>query len=489
MKTHARLAFCAVLLVFSFVISVKAAAKARKPPSQNVLLILSDDLTACLASYGNNVCKTPSLDRLSREGVRFERAFCQYPVCGPSRASLMSGLYPNTTKMLSNSSETGAFKASNPKLSNHPSIGEFLRRKGYFSARVSKIYHMGIPGGIETGAPGGDDPASWDWVYNILGPETRSPGNLELLSPKRTHFGSNFSRIILPDEHEATQTDVLAAQQAIAILESRSNFDRQPFFLAVGFVRPHVPLVAPKRIYGQYPDSAMPLPLVPKGDLDDVPTPAAAMENMGRYGMNPEQQRQSIAGYYASVTFMDEQVGKLLAALDRLHLRTNTVVIFASDHGYNLGEHGCWQKLSLFEESTRVPLIISAPGFETSAGKTTRGIVELIDIYPTIADLLGFKEDLPLLLQGSSLRPLLENPSRPDWSKSVAYTVTHQKGESVRTEQWRYSKWGGEGEELYDLAKDPNEFANLAQNPDYTAQLKRMRQLLEATRERSSRDQ
>lgn len=437
------------------------ATAARQP---NILLIVSDDLTACLGCYGNDVCRTPHLDRLAGEGVRFDRAYCQYPVCGPSRASFMSGLYPNRTKVLRNSKTIGSYRAINPELADHPSIGGLLRRNGYFSARVSKIYHMGVPGGIEAGEPGGDDPDSWDRAFNLMAPETFSPGRLELLSPKRRHFGSNFARVIVPDDRQATQADHMAATQAIAILENRAKaVPDQPFFLAVGFVRPHVPLVALRRLFERYPESDVQRPSVPPGDLNDVPEPARGMENERRYGMNELQQRQAIAAYYASVSFMDEQVGRLLDALDRLHLRDETVVVFTSDHGYNLGEHDCWQKLSLFEESTRVPLIISVPGLDESAGKATPAIVELIDLYPTLADLAGLSEEAPSILHGISLRPLLEDPDRADWPKDAAYTVTYRDGESIRTPRWRYNRWGTEGEELYDHENDPQEFRNLAE--------------------------
>ena len=458
-----------------------SALETDQPP--NVLLIVADDLAACLGCYGNNVCETPNLDRLADEGVLFDRAYCQYPVCGPSRASFMSGLYPGTTQMMGNSKQSGAFKVSNPSIAQHPSIGEFLRSNGYYSARVSKIYHMGVPGGIEAGEPGGDDPASWDWTYNVLAPETFSPGTLELLSPKRPHYGSNFARVIVPNELAATQADVLAAQQAVAVLENRKKAaPDQPFFLAVGFVRPHVPLVAPKRLFAKYPAEQMQLPFVPEGDLQDVPAPAAAMENEGRYGMDEQQQRQSVAGYYASVSFMDEQVGRLLEALDRLDLRRNTVVIFTSDHGYNLGEHHCWQKLSLFEESTRVPLLISAPGFSENAGKSAAGVVELVDLYPTIADLTGLAHKAPGILQGRSLRPLLEAPEEAESPKQFAYTVTHQQGESIRTPHYRYNRWGKQGEELYDHAADPHEFRNLAASDQHQPVLDEMRGLLEQAR-------
>jgi choline-sulfatase len=467
-----------------FVLCLLCLPLVHRAAPMNVLLIMSDDLTACLSCYGNATCRTPNLDRLAREGVLFERAYCQYPVCGPSRASFMSGLYPNATKLTGNQKQVGSYKLSNKQLANHPSIGEFLRKNGYFSARVGKIYHMGIPGGVEIGEPGGDEPDSWDYAYNVLAPETFSPGKHELLSPKRAHMGSNFSRLIVPDEQIATQHDVLAAQQAIAIMENRQkSAPDKGFFLAVGFVRPHVPLVAPKRLFDQYPPEKMKLPHVPEGDLDDVPKPAAAMDNMPRYGMNEEQQRQAMAGYYASVSFMDEQVGKVLAALERLDLRKNTIVVFSSDHGYNLGEHHCWQKLSLFEESTRVPFIISAPGF--AAGKKASGIIEMLDLYPTLADLLDLKDKAPSILQGQSLRPLLENPERRDWSKTHAYTITHLQGESIRTARWRYNRWGKEGEELYDHETDPQEYTNLAKKPEHAKTLEEMRALLDAARKRS----
>lgn len=469
------------LIVGMLGLSCGLAVAVAAPP--NVLLIVSDDLTACLSCYGNAVCETPHLDRLAAAGIRFDRAYCQYPVCGPSRASFMSGLYPNRTKMLRNSKVLGSYRISNPELADHPSIGEFFRRQGYFSARVSKIYHMGVPGGIEAGEPGGDDPASWDLAFNLMAPETHSPGKLELLSPKRKHYGSNFARVIVPDEHQATQADHMAATQAIAILENRQGAaPNQPFFLAVGFVRPHVPLVAPQRLFEQYPEEESVLPDVPEGDLEDVPEPARGMENMGRYGMNLLQQQQALAGYYASVSFMDEQVGRLLDALDRLELRDNTIVVFTSDHGYNLGEHHCWQKLSLFEESVRVPLIISSPHATATAGQSTDAIVQLIDLYPTLTELTGLGRSAPAILQGRSLKPLIDAPSSGTANDRYAYTVTYRNGESLRTDRWRYNRWGENGEELYDHRSDPHEFHNLASDAAHAETLARLREQLKRAR-------
>jgi len=464
-------------------------AQETKPP--NILFIISDDLQACMGCYGNTQCKTPNIDRLAANGVIFENAYCQYPVCGASRASLMSGLYPHRTRMLGNSKVLGSFHRSNPELANHPSMGGFLRRNGYVSMRISKIYHMGIPGGIEAGEPGGDDPDSWDEAFDMMAPETASIGELKLLSPIRKHYGSNFAKIEVPDEFEATQTDAMATTQAIAILENRargrkdSRFLRpqQPFFLAVGMVRPHVPLIAPKRIFKKYPVDQIELPFVPEGDLDDVPKAARGMDNQGRYGMSIQQQKEALAAYYASVTYMDEQVGRLLDALDRLKLRDDTIVVFTADHGYNLGEHHCWQKLSLFEDSTRVPLVVSAPMFQKSHGQRSQRMVELIDLYPTFADLAGLSSKAPSILQGKSLRPLLDDP-KAKRDKPFAHTVTYQKGESIRTERWRYNIWNNSGEELYDHQSDPDEFTNLADSDDHKADLEAMQFLMKTARER-----
>lgn len=460
---------------------------AEKP---NILFIVSDDMNACTGSYGNTVCQTPNLDRLASEGVQFDRAYCQYPVCGPSRASFMSGLYPKTTQLLGNNYTLGSYKVLNPALSDHPSIGEFLRTNGYVSLRVSKIYHMGVPGGIESGEPGGDEPDSWDRAFDIMAPETASPGELELLSPKRKHYGSNFARVIVPNDRIATQADILAADHAIAILETRarggdhSRFLRpeEPFFLAVGFVRPHVPLVAPKYWFDKYPEEESVLPFVPAGDLDDIPPLAATNANELKYGMNELQQKQSLAAYYASVSFMDEQVGRLLDTLDRLDLRKDTIVIFTSDHGYNLGHHTMWQKGSLFENSLRVPLIISAPGFEKSAGAQSDALVELVDLYPTIAELTGLSAKVPSNLQGDSLTNVMKNTSSTKGHEEAYAVVGNKKkmGESIKTDRYRYNYWADGTEELYDQQKDPEEFTNLVNSVEHIKVLRQMRDRLAA---------
>jgi iduronate 2-sulfatase len=450
----------------------------RRP---NILLIVSDDLNTKIGPYMDIDNHTPNLDRLAREGVVFSRAYSQYPICGPSRASFMSGLYPETNGVLGNSSVLGSYRAITPSLSDHPSMAGFFRERGYYTARVSKIYHMGVPGGIERGEAGGDDPDSWDYAYNVLAPETLSQGKLELLSPKNLHYGSNFAKMIIPDELDFTQADYLAASQAIAILENRTgsvpehgtNLQRlkkdDPFFLAVGFVRPHVPLIAPERSFTPYPLEDVVLPPVVVGD--NVPEQALFRQNDRIFGMDEVQKRKTIRSYMASVRFMDEQVGRLLDALDDLGIRDETIVIFMSDHGYNLGEHDAWSKISLWEGSVRAPLIVSVPGreFSNNHGTTSSSIVEFIDLYPTLADLCGYSSEAPGILQGNSLKAFIRD-SEPDKSDGYAYTITNGgRSGTIRTDRWRYTRWsedaGPGNEELYDHYNDPEEHINLADDP------------------------
>lgn len=480
--------------VLALCLALSASSDARERP--NILFVVADDLNTRIGPYVDGV-HTPNLDRLAAEGVRFMRAYSQFPLCGPSRASFMSGLYPETNGVATNAFETANHKIATPSLADHPTLAEFLRQRGYFTARVSKIFHMGVPGGIERGEVGSDDPDSWDYAINIMAPETLTPGHLEKLS-RGDHYGGNFARMILPDGAELSQTDVLAADQAIAILETRAGTkparatnrtklkEDAPFFLAVGLVRPHVPLIAPERHFAHYPYEDIVLPDVPEGDLDDVPDQAkrGSNANVARFGMEATEQRKSIAAYYASVSFMDEQLGRILDALDRLALRDDTVVVFTSDHGFNLGEHTCWQKSSLWEDSVRVPLILSVPGTQ-HAGARSDAVVELIDLYPTLADLAGLGDEAPAILQGESVVPWLETPSAVD-TNAIAYTITSADGASLRTTRWRYNRWGeqadGDHEELYDHELDPNEYQNLARDPTYSTVLDELRAQFERVR-------
>ncbi len=483
-----------LLLLFSAI-----SGYAQQP---NFLFIISDDLNTQIGPYTNIENHTPNLNQLAKRGVKFSEAYCQFPLCGPSRASMMSGLYPETNGTLNNNDQLGSYRVDNPQLSDHPTIAGFFREQGYFTSRVSKIFHMGVPGGIEQGAAGGDEPDSWDYAYNVMGPETLSQGKLELLSPKNLHYGGNFSKMVLPDSLDFTQTDYLAASQAIAILESRAASVAEgaknkvklkpdaPFFLAVGLVRPHVPLIAPERNFVPYPTQEVTLPEIV--GLNDVPPRALTRQNNKVWGMNEQQQKETIAAYMASVQFMDEQVGRLLSTLDNLGLRENTIVVFVSDHGYNLGEHDCWSKVSLWEGSVRVPMIISAPGkrFQASYGTTCETTVELIDLYPTLLGLSGYAEQQPDILQGKSLVPWLENSSYQSGEKYDAYTVSYGgTAASLKSGTWRYTRWGDQAnqdnEELYNHADDPQEHHNLVNDPAVRSMLEAMREKLEAIRQKA----
>ncbi|MBI3836893.1 MAG: sulfatase-like hydrolase/transferase, partial [Planctomycetia bacterium] len=271
--------------------------------------------------------------------------------------------------------------------------------------------------------------------------------------------------------------DGKSATGAIRLLEAHCD---ESFFLGVGFYRPHTPYIAPKKYFDMYPLESISLPFNPPDDQDDIPEPAIQIRPLN-YGLTDEQCRQCTQAYFAAITFMDAQVGRLLDALDRLKLAANTVVVLWGDHGYLLGEHGQWMKQSLFEESARVPLVIAAPGAKGN-GRGSPRVVETIDIYPTLADLCGASPAANL--PGVSLRPLLDNPTGA-WNRPAFTQVERGKfpGRSVRTERWRYTEWdhGKRGVELYDHENDPREFKNLAGDPKFAGVVAELRGHLQNT--------
>ena len=462
------------LTIATLCLSHSPRAEERKP---NILLLMSDDLNSALSGFGHPQCKTPRLDALAKRGVRFENMHCQYPVCGSSRASLMTGLYPYTNGMLGNG---GNLRKNLP---NVVTLSQLFRNNSYHAGRVSKIYHMGIPFEIIAGTADHDDAPSWDETVNIKAPEQNAPGERTEWSPKdkssQTFTGVEASTGDL--EH----ADGMAADAAIEFLKQNKD---QPFFLGCGFVRPHVPLVAPSKYFDRYDRDTMVAPEVPKGDLEDVPKIIRNYKSIDRYGVTPELHKGLLEAYYASISYMDEQVGRVLKALDELGLRENTIVIFSSDHGYLLGHHHKFQKQHLFEESTRVPFILSVPWMTKSHGHASNKITELVDLYPTLAELAGLTP--PANLQGQSLLPLLKNPTTKEWSKDLAFSISRSGGESIRTSKWRFTHWGfgAKGEELYDLKNDPNEFTNLARDPNYSGRLNQLKARLKTKRKAAGYD-
>lgn len=439
------------------------AQQSEKP---NVLFMISDDLTAtAVSAYGAKLNQTPNIDRLASEGMRFDRAYCQFPVCGPSRASLMFGYYPNATTTYG---YVSGREAVGP---DRLSWAQLFKENGYFTARVGKIFHMGSTD-IMIGRDGADDEASWDERYNSPAPEVHAEGEKELVQKNpygllptdqdKNSNGRNLMNIVKADPGQP-HTDARTAEKAVELIRRHKD---EPFFLAVGFFRPHVPFVAPKEYFEPYPYQQIVLPPRVEGDWDDIPERGINYVTSVNGQMTEEQEKKAIAAYYATVSFLDDQVGKILRALREEGLDDNTIVIFTSDHGYFLGEHRFWMKVGLQEESVRVPLIIKAPG---KAPTVTRSLAELIDLYPTVAELAGL--EVSEHLQGKSLVPVFDDPDQA--VRDVAFSMHRLRGNFsylLRSDKWAYIQYdedGKSGAELYDMENDEKQYNNLADNPLY----------------------
>lgn len=429
----------------------------------NVLFIISDDLNNRVGCYGDPQVKTPNIDRLADRGVRFERAYCQFPLCGPSRNSMLCGLYPNSTGILRNSQ---IFRQTIPR---HVSLPQAFRLQGYFAARVGKLYHYNVPKSV--GTNGHDDPGSWELELNPAGCD-RLLEEPDIFSLVPREFGGTLSWYASP-RGDLLHTDGMQATDAIWLLERFRKQKDRPFFFALGFFRPHTPYVAPQPYFEDYPKTEMPLVEGVDEDVKDLPPDALGSHKKEHERLTDDLRQQAIQAYYASITFMDAQVGRVLDELDRSGLADNTIIVFTSDHGYHLGEHGLWQKMSLFEESARVPLIIVAPGV-SGQGAVAKASVGLIDLYPTLIELCGLKG--PEDLQGQSLVPILKDPEHQGRGWTLTQVLRRGKGVetfgyTLRTPRWRYTEWDEArgGRELYDHDRDPLERTNLAADVNVAA--------------------
>lgn len=451
-----------------FVIGV-AVAHADGPP-MNVLMIAVDDLNARLNCYGYDHIHSPNIDALAGRGMRFDRAYCQYPSCGPSRASLLTGLRPDHTRTLNNQTR---FRDHLPDIVTLP---QQFRRQGYFVARVGKVFHQGVP--IDIGTDGLDDPQSWDLAINPRGRDKDEEHLLtnytpELLLQDRMSY-------LAADGSDREQTDGMVATETIRLLETHHD---KPFFIAAGFYRPHIPYIAPKKYFRLYDIEHTFVPKIEATFRDSVPAAAlASTKTWPNFGTTEQQARECILAYDACVSLVDAQIGRLLAAVERFGISENTIVVLWGDHGYHLGEHGLWRKNSLFEESARAPLIIHAPNIKTMSHDCRR-IVEFVDIYPTILELAGLTASHSL--DGTSLVPLIRDPETT-WERPAFTQVQFGKnkdafpGRTVRTQRWRYVQWAGgqRGHQLYDHSADPNEIHNLADDPAYADVVAKLKRLL-----------
>lgn len=461
----------------------ESSAQQAKPKHPNVLMIVTDDCNCDLGCYGHDLVRSPNIDRLAARGVRFERSYSQYPVCNASRSSFMTSLYPGQTGVFSNK---GNLRKKNP---NVVTLSQMFRNHGYTAARVGKIYHYGVPNQI--GTDGHDDLASWDIRVNPRGIDREIHDQIHCILPDaamKSKLGGSLSWLSVPDESEH-HTDGRGATEAIKLLDQfHPDKTGRPFFLAVGFYRPHTPYVAPSRFFDMYSRDEINPVLEKPGDRDDIPVAALHDRPMQRE-LNVDQRKEIIQAYYASISLMDEQLGRVVDALEKRNLAGNTVIVFLSDHGYHLGAHGLWQKSDLFEGSCRVPLIVVEPGSQ-QAGQVVSSPVELVDLYPTLAELCGTTP--PTHLKGVSLKPALDDVSAAprDTALSMTLSRAHQMhkeftsdevvGYSIRNRRFRYTQWGeGKyGHELYDYKNDPDEFTNLADLPEYADAVNEMQALL-----------
>ncbi len=461
-------------LLFAILFAILGPSTHAADTKRNILFIMSDDLNNLLGCYGDPQVKSPNIDRLAARGVRFDRAYCAFPLCGPSRNSILTGLYPNSTGIQANSQ---VFRQTIPQ---QVSLSQAFRQHGYFAARIGKLYHYNVPNSI--GANGHDDPGSWELELNPAGVD-RTEEHPQITSLTPNQFGGTLSWYASPksDEHH---TDAMMAKDADWVLERCARDKHRPFFLAVGFFRPHTPYVAPKEPwFDMYNEADIPVVQGVEEDRKDIPMPGLGSQKKDQNEMTDDQRRQARRAYYASISYMDAQVGHVVDSLDRRGLADNTVIVFTSDHGYHMGEHGLWQKMSLFEESARVPMLIVAPGVSAPGGVASAPVSQ-VDLFPTLAELCGITP--PTNLQGQSLVPMLKDTTHAGrgWAltqvtrggggggqRKNAGTAAESRffGYSLRTPRWRYTEWdeGKKGRELYDHDTDPLEQTNLSEIIDH----------------------
>jgi len=479
--------------VSSALLAVAACAPASDQefaPRPDVLLIFVDDLNTDLQSFGSQMPVGPNIDRIAERGVTFTRAYAQYPQCNQSRASILTGLYPEQISVLSLKDH---FRDTTSDVVTLP---QHFRSNGYFAARVGKVFHQGVPN--EIGEDGLDDPLSWDLKINPKGKETLLDSSVNTIVPDgedRPGLGGLLSWLAVPGSG-TDMTDVLVADSAIEIMRRhRVAKPEQPMFLAVGFYRPHTPFIAPQSFFEDIPRNLIELPVTTPADRANKPVMALA-DRPYQLEMSAELKNDAAQAYYAAANFVDEQIGRLLDELVSQGRLENTVVVFLSDHGYQLGAHGLWQKGDLFEGSTRTPLVISAPAI-SRAGERHSSPVELVDVYPTIVALAGLDRPTGPLSGTRLLGQSGNGVDRNDTAYSVAWSRAGWTrpefrgreviGRTIRSSRYRYTEWGDgpDGIELYDYDADPEERQNLAGDPDHAAVENRMRSLLRQARTRA----
>ena len=429
----------------------------------NILLIMADDLRTTLGCYGDTQARTPHLDKLAARGVRFEHAYAQYPVCNPSRTSLMLGMRCEQTEVVENAT---FFRTRWPDIQTLPQL---FRANGYTARSFGKIYHAGNTGN-DTQLTLTDNGKSWDSAEMFTATAAGSKGEMRNLSGGKLPW-CNAGIMEGTDDDQPDGQCAAKATQSIRELTAAGR----PWFIAAGFHRPHDPFLVPRKYWDLFPPDKMKLPETPA----DTSLPGRWTMPGGAFqevfsAFSPEDQLAFFRAYYAGCAMMDAQVGRIMATLDELQLWKNTIVLFVSDHGYHLGERTWWNKNTLFDRSCRVPLIVCAPGMTPGVAPA---LAELVDIYPTLTDLAGLAAPAHRLA-GQSFRQVLEDPAvtHKDTARTMVTRGNKAKGSTLRTDRWRYTEWitDPSGAELYDLQADPGEWHNLATVPAHADTVKQL---------------
>lgn len=444
---------------------LRAAAEKAARKKYNVLFLMADDARPWFGCYGASEMKTPHIDKLAAKSVRFQHAYCQYPVCNPSRTSMLTGRYPNTTRMVFNGIHH--FRDIHPDWVTLP---QYFRQQGYVTANAGKLFHGRA-----------QDPASWtEWIADYVPAEHRKPN--EPVSDVSAEDGTvaHQPRFRVLENNGESAVDYWIADSGMKLLR---KYRDQPFFIGVGFHAPHASPTAARRFYDMYPLESMKLP----PDFATKPTvppdcpPTMLPKTNDVFYMEAENSeaaaKEVLRGYHAAVSNVDWNLGRVLDELEKLGLADNTIVIFTADHGYHNGEKGRWGKTTVFEVAQRVPLLVHIPGMERD--QNSMRPVQLLDLYPTLCALC----DLPIPpgLQGNSLDPLIKNPTA-DWPHPACSMSRTQGplGYTVRTERYRYAEWqeGKGGSVLFDHKNDPNETTNLAHLESHAEVVKEMKRHL-----------
>ncbi len=451
-------------IVLGFLICLSSCTGQREKSSssevnadKNLLFIVVDDLTKTLGCYDHSVVKTPHIDQLARMGILFDHAYCNFAVCNPSRSSFLTGMTPETTTIQDN--RVGLQSV----IGDWVSLPALFKQNGFYTMSLGKIFHGK--------GPKHNDMKGWDELYGYSATETGRKGE-----------GRNLTNGVLKWCHwraaeggDEDQGDGQIAKKAVEFIKGDHD---QPFFLAVGFYKPHDPFVAPKKYFDMYPLEECDPPVLPDNwePPYDHTLPGETLE-FNKF--TDQERREFLRSYYACTSFMDAQVGKLLDALEESGQLDNTLIVFFGDHGYHLGEHNWWNKVTIFEKGTAAPFIVAGQSVGKKAVRSD-AMFEFIDIYPTLAELFDLK-NTPDNLEGKSFANVLQNPSESFRTEVRAITRRGEMlGSTVKNSRWRYIEWDGgkKGRELYDQVDDPIEYQNLAENPEYTDVVKEMSALL-----------